>query len=63
MKAIDIIVFVLAILVVGVMVYRSVKKHYERKRKGIIGCGGGCSGCSHVDGCGLLELTAKYKKK
>lgn len=58
MKLVDVIVLLAAVGFVSFMIYRKVKQHFENKKQGIVGCGGGCSGCSQANACG-----SQIKKK
>ena len=59
MKAYEIVVIVLAVLIVaGVIVGTSVKK-YRNKKKGIVGC---CCDCAHCSACPHCTQKAVVEK-
>ncbi|MDF9824926.1 hypothetical protein M2475_001380 [Breznakia sp. PF5-3] len=67
MKIIDFVILIAAISFVGWILYIKVKQHYENKKNGVLGCGGSCMGCDHIDGCKgiqqyMQEITKAHKK-
>lgn len=65
MKIIDVIILLLAIAMVIVITYKTLKKRATNKKNGAINCSSGCDGCKGCDDLfiEIREKAAQRKEK